>query len=152
VTPVWQYSVPGLYTGGGLCTRNSHVWFELLLWNSLFLCRSMQLENVKGYELETNLFITCSFKSQECLFGCGLLLFTYFSFNYIVTCRPISRQRLGKHTPFGNEYAGNNRITSYGTRTQKWLRLRGPVVIANDRPVLSSERASQMNKPATVRQ
>jgi hypothetical protein len=27
---------------------------------------------------------------------------------------------------------------SYGTQTQKWLRWRGPVAIANDRPVLSS--------------
>jgi hypothetical protein len=30
---------------------------------------------------------------------------------YIVTYRPISRQRLGKHSR-GNEYTGNNRITS----------------------------------------
>jgi hypothetical protein len=41
---------------------------------------------------------------------------------------------------------------SYGTRTQKWLPWRGPVAIANNRPVLSSERAPQTNKPATVRQ
>jgi hypothetical protein len=39
---------------------------------------------------------------------------------------------------------------SYGTRTQKWLRWRVPVAIANGRPVLSSERAPQINKPATV--
>jgi hypothetical protein len=37
---------------------------------------------------------------------------------------------------------------SYGTRTRKWLRWRGPVAIVNDRPVLSSEKASQINKPA----
>jgi hypothetical protein len=41
---------------------------------------------------------------------------------------------------------------SYGTRTKKWLRWRGPVAIANGRPVLSSERAPEINKPATVRQ
>jgi hypothetical protein len=41
---------------------------------------------------------------------------------------------------------------SYGTRTRKWLHWRGPVAIANGRPVLSSERAPQINKPATVRQ
>jgi hypothetical protein len=41
---------------------------------------------------------------------------------------------------------------SYGTRTRKWLRLRDPVAIANGRPVLSSERAPQANKSATVRQ
>jgi hypothetical protein len=41
---------------------------------------------------------------------------------------------------------------SYGTRTRKWLRWRGPVETANGRPVLSSERAPQTNKPATVRQ
>jgi hypothetical protein len=41
---------------------------------------------------------------------------------------------------------------SYGTRTRKWLRWRGPVTIENGRPVLSSERAPQTNKPATVRQ
>jgi hypothetical protein len=40
---------------------------------------------------------------------------------------------------------------SYGTQTQKWLRWRGPVAIANDRPVLSSEREPQINKPATVK-
>jgi hypothetical protein len=39
---------------------------------------------------------------------------------------------------------------SHGTRTRKWLRWRGPAAIVNDRPVLSSERAPQMNKPATV--
>jgi hypothetical protein len=41
---------------------------------------------------------------------------------------------------------------SYGTWTRKWLRWRGPVAIANGRPVLSSEMAPQINKPATVRQ
>jgi hypothetical protein len=41
---------------------------------------------------------------------------------------------------------------SEGTRTRQSLRWRGPVAIANDRPVLSSERAPQINKPATVRQ
>jgi hypothetical protein len=40
----------------------------------------------------------------------------------------------------------------YGTRTRKWLRWRGPAAIVNDRPVLSSERAPQINKPATVTQ
>jgi hypothetical protein len=41
---------------------------------------------------------------------------------------------------------------SQGTRTRELLRWRGPVAIANDRPVLSSERAPHINKPATVRQ
>jgi hypothetical protein len=36
------------------------------------------------------------------------------------------------------------------TRTRELLRWREPVAIANDRPVLSSERAPHMNKPATV--
>jgi hypothetical protein len=40
----------------------------------------------------------------------------------------------------------------YGTRTRTWLRWRGPAAIVNDRPVLSSERVSQINKHATVRQ
>jgi hypothetical protein len=41
---------------------------------------------------------------------------------------------------------------SYGTRTRKLLRWRGPAGIVNARPGLSSERAPQINKPATVRQ
>jgi hypothetical protein len=41
---------------------------------------------------------------------------------------------------------------SYVTRTRKWLRWRGPVATANDRPVISSERAPQINTPATVSQ
>jgi hypothetical protein len=41
---------------------------------------------------------------------------------------------------------------SHGTRTRKWLRCRGPAAIANDRTVLSSERAPHINKPTTVRQ
>jgi hypothetical protein len=41
---------------------------------------------------------------------------------------------------------------SYGTRTRKLLRWRGPAATVNDRPVLSSERAPQIKKPATVRQ
>jgi hypothetical protein len=40
----------------------------------------------------------------------------------------------------------------YGTRTRKWLRWRAPAKIVNDRPVLSSERAPEIKKPATVRQ
>jgi hypothetical protein len=40
---------------------------------------------------------------------------------------------------------------SQGTRTREWLRWRGPVEIANDRPLLSSERTLHINKPATVR-
>jgi hypothetical protein len=39
---------------------------------------------------------------------------------------------------------------SHGTRTRKWLGWRGPAAVLNDRPVLSSERASHINKPATV--
>jgi hypothetical protein len=39
---------------------------------------------------------------------------------------------------------------SYGVRTRKWLRWRGPAAIVNDRPVLSSERTPHINKPATV--
>jgi hypothetical protein len=34
---------------------------------------------------------------------------------------------------------------SYGTRTQKIIRWRGPAAIVNDRLVLSSERAPQIN-------
>jgi hypothetical protein len=41
---------------------------------------------------------------------------------------------------------------SNGTRTPEWLRWRGLAAIVNDRPVLSSERAPHINKPATVRQ
>jgi hypothetical protein len=41
---------------------------------------------------------------------------------------------------------------SQGTRTQERLCWQGPVAIANDIPVLSSERAPHINKPATVRQ
>jgi hypothetical protein len=41
---------------------------------------------------------------------------------------------------------------AYGTRTRKWLLWWGTAAIVNDRPVLSSERAPQINKPATVRQ
>jgi hypothetical protein len=40
---------------------------------------------------------------------------------------------------------------SHGTLSREWLRWRGPVATANDTPLLSSERASQLNKPATVR-
>jgi hypothetical protein len=39
---------------------------------------------------------------------------------------------------------------SQGTRTREWLRCRGPAAIVNDRPVLSSERAPHINKPATA--
>jgi hypothetical protein len=39
---------------------------------------------------------------------------------------------------------------SHGSRTRKCLRWRGPGAIVNDRLVLSSERASHINKPATV--
>jgi hypothetical protein len=39
---------------------------------------------------------------------------------------------------------------SQGTRTRKRLRWRGTAAIVNDRPVLSSERAHHINKPATV--
>jgi hypothetical protein len=38
----------------------------------------------------------------------------------------------------------------HGTRTREWLRWREPAAIVNDRPVLSSERAPQINKSATV--
>jgi hypothetical protein len=41
---------------------------------------------------------------------------------------------------------------SYGTRTRKWLRWRGPAGIVNDRPGLSLERAPEINKHAIVRQ
>jgi hypothetical protein len=36
------------------------------------------------------------------------------------------------------------------TRTRKWLRWREPAAIVNDTPVLSSERAPHIKKPATV--
>jgi hypothetical protein len=39
---------------------------------------------------------------------------------------------------------------SHGTPIRKLLRWRGPGAIVNDRPVLSSERAPHINKPATV--
>jgi hypothetical protein len=38
----------------------------------------------------------------------------------------------------------------HGTRTREWMRWRGPAAIVNDKPVLSSERAPQINKPVTV--
>jgi hypothetical protein len=38
---------------------------------------------------------------------------------------------------------------SRGTRTQELLRWRGPAAIVNGRPVLSSEIAPHINKPAT---
>jgi hypothetical protein len=38
----------------------------------------------------------------------------------------------------------------HGTRTLEWLRWRGPGVIVNGRPVLSSVRALHVNKPTTV--
>jgi hypothetical protein len=41
---------------------------------------------------------------------------------------------------------------SYGTRTRKWLRWREPVAIANDRPVLSSERAPHTDRTVTFKQ
>jgi hypothetical protein len=41
---------------------------------------------------------------------------------------------------------------SQGTRTREKLRWQEPAAIANSRPVLSSERAPQTKKPATVRQ
>jgi hypothetical protein len=37
-----------------------------------------------------------------------------------------------------------------GTLIPEWLRWRGPAAIVNDRPVLSSDRAPHMDKPATV--
>jgi hypothetical protein len=39
---------------------------------------------------------------------------------------------------------------SDGTRTREWLRWCGPVAIVNNRPVLLSERAPHIIKPATV--
>jgi hypothetical protein len=39
---------------------------------------------------------------------------------------------------------------SHWIRAQKWLRWPGPEAIVKDRTVLSSEKASHMNKPATV--
>jgi hypothetical protein len=39
---------------------------------------------------------------------------------------------------------------SHGTRTPEWLRCHRPAAVVNDRPVLSSERAPYINKPATV--
>jgi hypothetical protein len=39
---------------------------------------------------------------------------------------------------------------SHGTRTRDGLRWRGPAVIVNDIPVLSSERALHINKTATI--
>jgi hypothetical protein len=39
---------------------------------------------------------------------------------------------------------------SHGSRTRKCLHWQGPGAIVNDRPVLSSEIAPHINKPATV--
>jgi hypothetical protein len=39
---------------------------------------------------------------------------------------------------------------SHGSRTRNCLQWQGPGAIVNDRPVLSSERARHINKPATV--
>jgi hypothetical protein len=39
---------------------------------------------------------------------------------------------------------------SHGTRAREWLRWRGPTEILNERPVLSSERAPHINKPAAA--
>jgi hypothetical protein len=54
--------------------------------------------------------------------------------------------RLGRHefetVKYGHEYRG--------TRTREWLRWRGPTAIVNNRPVISSERASYINKLATL--
>jgi hypothetical protein len=65
-----------------------------------------------------------------------------------VTLRVVGGDEMGcleSHTvKYGRE--------SQGTGTRELLRWRGPVAIANDRPVLSSERAPHINKPATVRQ
>jgi hypothetical protein len=45
----------------------------------------------------------------------------------------------------------DRKIRSRGTtRTREWLRWRGPAVIINGRPVLSSESAPNINKPTTV--
>jgi hypothetical protein len=56
------------------------------------------------------------------------------------------RQRKGSHesetVKYGREY--------HGTCTRDWLRWRGPAAILNGRPVLLSERAPHINKPATV--
>jgi hypothetical protein len=41
---------------------------------------------------------------------------------------------------------------SQGTRTRERLRWQRPAAIVNDKPVLSSERAPQINKLTTVRQ
>jgi hypothetical protein len=42
------------------------------------------------------------------------------------------------------------RNESHETLTREWLHWRGPAVIVNDRPILSSEWAPHINKPATV--
>jgi hypothetical protein len=61
---------------------------------------------------------------------------------------PASRRRRRK----GKSRIWDSKICheSYGTRTRKWLRWRGPAGIVNDRPGLSSERSPQINKPETV--
>jgi hypothetical protein len=53
---------------------------------------------------------------------------------------PVSRRRRRK---------GKSQIWDSVTRTQEWLRWRGLAAIVNGRPVLSSERAPHINKPAT---
>jgi hypothetical protein len=44
----------------------------------------------------------------------------------------------------------NTSHESRGSRTEERLRWRGPAAVVNDRPILSSERAPHINKPATV--
>jgi hypothetical protein len=48
------------------------------------------------------------------------------------------------------ELGQSNMVESHGTQTRARLRQRGPAATVNYRPVLSSERALQNNKPATV--
>jgi hypothetical protein len=68
--------------------------------------------------------------------------------SFTVTLRVVGGDEKGSLESETVKYANE----SYGTRTRKRLRWRGPVAIANGRPVLSSERTHQINKPTTVRE
>jgi hypothetical protein len=74
-----------------------------------------------------------------------------------VTRTTVAMEQLSKHFFAETNSRTNSRAVScgresHGTRTRKLLRWRGPAAIVNDSPVLSSERAAHINKPATLRQ
>jgi hypothetical protein len=80
--------------------------------------------------------------------------------DYYVQHKTVPRVEAGSNTStvtlrvVGGDEKGNleSETVKYGHESYGTLRWRGPAAIVNDRPVLSSERAPQINKPATVRQ